>query len=302
MARDTVRTGTRTQPRTYLDEVEDLNAQAKDFHGALPGAAAGEDPGDLGYYRTKGGLLRPPALVLPPAWRIGDLVHNYHFHEAKGHSFPYMREGGVRFSHLDTPFPTILRLYPTTGTWSFSTGFHYGLKANVPSQEEQDEGPAILLPLHRSSNWKLTVRFLHPSQLGGGMVRLCMYALTGNQKIPFWGMVYDLSAASSVLNQRMYYNYGNDTMGTSSVDTNLPASNSAVREVAIARFTNCFGIYYDPAFPTYGGTWQWHSAPPNSATYFTSYTESYVGIQITKRDTAALSDFYIKSIQLEYLT
>jgi hypothetical protein len=193
---------------------------------------------------------------------------------------------GLRFSDTDTPFPSSLAGGITSGTWAHSTGNGW-----QPSSTNDNEGPAIMIPLNRGGNWQINLCVDLSDATAGRYHTVQLGYVTASGHVGAVAQINDQSA-NVRYQAKLQTNDGDDTFTVRYTGTALDGA--AAREIRFRCLTGCVSVWDDQDDA-------WHDYEGLQSTGI-AYTPTHAYIQVIKLATQSLSEMYISSVKLLYLT
>lgn len=193
---------------------------------------------------------------------------------------------GLRFSDVDSPFPTRVTWNAPTGSWSHAAG-----RGWQPFSSTASAGPAIVFPLAQGHEWEMTivVDYRDVSLTTRSHVELAYMSNSGHTGAI--GALVSSNAAQKQVQVGLYTNDGDDTYTSRYAGAQQPGADTYT-----LKFRNKSGTVgvYDPEDD------DWHNYQARGAAGI-SYNAALGAIQVRQVSTTALDEIFIASLKLRYL-
>jgi len=195
---------------------------------------------------------------------------------------------GIKFSDVNSPFPTILRAYDVAGTWENIDG-----RGWQPFCSVDEDGPAILIPLASTGDWELLLDldFTHAAVAGKSYTEVGYLDASGQVGAH---CEYRDNDGSNVDYQAYLYTHDGDGTYTNrylgSVDVG-----ATVKTVGIRVMSSTISIYDNEDLA-------WHEYEAPSAPAASGWGTSAAYIQFLKVTGSTLDEVYVRSLKMRYLS
>lgn len=193
---------------------------------------------------------------------------------------------GLRFSDVDSPFPTVVTWNAPTGSWSHAAG-----RGWQPFSSTSAAGPAIVFPLAQGHEWELTmvVDYRDVALTTLSHVELAYMSNSGNTGAI--AAMPSFNAAQKQVACNLYTNDGDDTY-----TTRYAGAVQSGADNYTLKFRNKNGTV---------GVWDpedddWHHFEGRGAAG-QAYNAALGAIQVRQKSSTALDEIYIQSLKVRYL-
>ncbi len=215
-------------------------------------------------------------------WRLGETVLDLDFTGTDYDTAAECEAIGLKLSNTVPTFPYQLQGI-VSGSWSHSAGNGWR-----PSTSVNDQGPAMLIPLMRSSDWQLLVQLRTYSRTSSDSTYIWLGAVGPGLHLPF--TVFNYSYSSQPYRARLYTNNGDDTF-TVRYDGSIKYSNPSL--LGLRFYNGVPGVYDDLA-----NAWYDYNGPFGG---YLGYPVSHLFLQAILRTGSNYHTLDVMTLSLKYL-